>query len=404
MINHICHRLSFMHPPDIQYSRVGGSAFLHIIVNATMPHSRLPLIAIVAIILILPGCGGNGASTPTAQADSVADPDAITLTEAQLNEVDLETTTVQERPVTTTLQLPARIRPGADQEAFVTSLVDGRIERLRVQTGQQVRAGQILADVAAPDLSQMVSDLRQARDELDRQRRLADRGVAIEKNIRAAERNWQAVRQRLRSIGVQPDRIERVATGEEDLSTLPLEAPLTGVVLDRMAVLGAPVQQGDRLYHIADLQPIRVVADVFERNLSRVQEGQSVTVTTPMNPDRAYRGTIDRITPQIEDERRAASARILLDNSDGSLRPGMYASVQVERTGDPQPAIAADVLLTDASGAYVLVRDSPRAFRRVYVEADAETEGTVAVPTLSPGTEIVTQGAYQIVSALNQRG
>jgi RND family efflux transporter MFP subunit len=328
----------------------------------------------------------------------------ITLSEAQLNEVTVQTTAVTEQPVTTTLQLPARVQPGADQEAFVTSLVDGRIERLRARTGQRVQAGEIIADVAAPDLSEMVADLRQARDELDRQRRLDERGVAIEKNLRAAERQWQSARQRLRSIGVRPDRIERVAMGDEDMTTLPLVAPLSGVILDRMTVLGAPVQQGDRLYHIADLQPIRVMADVFERNLSLVREGQSVTVTTPMNPDRAFAGTIDQLTPQVEDESRAARARIVLDNSDGSLRPGMYATVQVQRTGEPQPAIAADHLLTDASGAFVLVWEGPRTFRRVYLEADAEAEGTVAVPTLSPGTEIVTQGAYQIVSALNQRG
>ena len=369
-----------------------------------MPRHRLPLIALFAIALALTGCGGNGGPTPTAEADSVADPDVITLSEAQLNEVTVQTTAVTEQPVTTTLQLPARVQPGADQEAFVTSLVDGRIERLRARTGQRVQAGEIIADVAAPDLSEMVADLRQARDELDRQRRLDERGVAIEKNLRAAERQWQSARQRLRSIGVRPDRIERVATGEEDMTTLPLVAPLDGVVLDRTTVLGAPVQQGDKLYHIADLQPIRVMADVFERNLSLVREGQSVVVTTPMNPDRAYEGTIEQLTPQVEDESRAASARIVLDNSDGSLRSGMYATVQVQRTGKPQSAIAADHLLTDGSGAYVLVREGPRTFRRVYLEADAEAEGTVAVPTLSPGTEIVTRGAYQIVSALNQRG
>ena len=364
----------------------------------------VPIVLLLIAALGLTGCGGDGGPTPTAQADSVADPDVITLSEAQLNEVAVQTTAVTEQPVTTTLQLPARVQPGADQEAFVTSLVDGRIERLRARTGQRVQAGEIIADVAAPDLSEMVADLRQARDELDRQRRLDERGVAIEKTLRAAERQWQSARQRLRSIGVRPARIERVATGDEDMTTLPLVAPLDGVVLDRMTVLGAPVQQGDKLYHIADLQPIRVMANVFERNLSLVREGQSVTVTTPMNPDRAYEGAIDQLTPQVEDESRAASARIVLDNSDGSLRPGMYATVQVQRTGEPQPAIAADHLLTDASGAFVLVREGPRTFRRVYLEADAEAEGTVAIPTLSPGTEIVTQGAYQIVSALNQRG
>ncbi|WP_232798085.1 efflux RND transporter periplasmic adaptor subunit, partial [Salinibacter altiplanensis] len=203
-------------------------------------------------------------------------------------------------------------------------------------------------------------------------------------------------------IGVRPGRIQRVATGQEDLSTLPLEAPLTGVVLDRMTVLGAPVAQGEKLYHIADLQPIRVVARVFEQSLDQVQEGQSVTITASRAP-RTYEGIIDRVTPQVEEESRAASARVVLDNTEGLLRPGMYATVRVRRAGAPQPALPADVLLTDASGTYVLVQEGPRTFRRAHVGADASADGTVAVPDLASGTTVVSAGAYQIVSALNQR-
>ena len=364
----------------------------------------LRTVSYVLLALLLVGCGeADRPSSSTAAADTTANPNTITLSAAELDEVGLETTEVEERPVTTTLKLPARVRPAANQEAFVTSLVDGRVERLRVGAGTQVTQGEVVADVAAPDLSQMVADLRQARDDLDRQRRLEERGVAVEKNVRAAERNWQAARQRLRSIGIRPTRIEQVATGAQDMGTLPLEAPIDGVILDRKTVLGAPVQQGDKLYRIADLQPIRVVARVFERNLGQVREGQAVTVTTPMNPKRTYRSTIAQVTPQVDDENRAASARVVLDNADASLRPGMYASVQVKQTGDPQAALPAEVLLTDSGGAYVLVRDGSRTFRRVYVDASAEAEGEVAVPSLDVGTEVVASGAYQIVSALNQR-
>ncbi|MFO8099931.1 MAG: efflux RND transporter periplasmic adaptor subunit [Salinibacter sp.] len=365
----------------------------------------LSLLLILAAAVVLPGCGTGDAppASTDAAADTTADPNVITLSTAELDEVDLTTTPVEERPVTTTLKLPARVRPTGDQEAFVTSLMDGRVERLRVAPGARVAQGEVVADVAAPDLSQMVADLRQARDALDRQRRLQERDVAVEKNVQAAERNWAAARQRLRSIGVRPDRIEQVATGAQDMGTLPLEAPIDGVVLDREASLGAPVQQGDRLYYIADLQPIRVVADVFERNLEQVQEGQTATITTPMAPERTYRSTIEQVTPQVDDDDRAARARLVLDNADGALRPGMYASVQVEQTGDPQAALPADVLLTDGDGAYVLVREGPRRFRRVYVDAEAETDGDVPVPSLDLGTEIVSEGAYQIVSALNQR-
>ena len=361
------------------------------------------LLGVVAVLLTGCGASDDGASTQPARADTTGDPNEMVLTDAQLAEVSLQTIAVEVAPVTTTLELPARIRPGIDQEAYVTSLVAGRIDRLRAQSGDRVRRGEVLAEVAAPDLSDLVAQLRQARDDWDRQRRLQERGVAIEKNVRAAERGWQAARQRLRSIGVSAEQIGEVAAGEVDLSALPLTAPIDGVVLDRSAVLGAPVQPGDRLYHVADLQPIRVVADVFERNLEQVREGQAAQITTPMNPKRTYRGTIDRLTPQVEDESRAATARVMIDNEDGRLRPGMYATVRVSIPGDPQPSLPASALLTDAAGSYVLLRVGEQTFRRVPVAASADVDGRVAVPELSAGAVVVTEGAYQIVSAMNQR-
>ena len=101
----------------------------------------MALFAALSMAVAAGGCGGDGGRTQTAQADTTADPDAITLSEAQLAEVTIQATAVTEQPVTTTLQLPARVRPVADQEAYVTSLVDGRIERLRARTGDTVRRG-----------------------------------------------------------------------------------------------------------------------------------------------------------------------------------------------------------------------------------------------------------------------
>jgi len=373
-----------------------------------MLHRLSPYVIGWMAFLLLVGTGcGNGADAPP--ADDSAAPggqslsDQITLTADEVAELQINTLPVEERPITSYLSLPARVLPEANQQAYVTSLISGRVEALRAGVGAAVEQGQVLAEITAPGLSQMVATVRQARDELDRQQRLQERGVGLTKNLNAAERAWAAARQELRSIGVRAERIERVARGEEDLSTLPLEAPISGTVLDRMAVLGSPVDAGMELFYVVDLQPIRVVADVFERSLTQVREGQAVIITTPVNPDREYEGTIAQLVPQVDAERRAVSARIRLSNSDGALRPGMFATARVEITGGTQAALPSDAIMTDEKGTYVIVDEGNNTYRRQAVDAGADAEGTVVVPELAPGTPVVMEGAFQIMSAIDDQ-
>ena len=370
--------------------------------------SSLLLSGLAALILMVgAGCGGgtdSSAPAETQSAQTSATPtNQITLTSDERDELQVTTIAVEERPVTTYLSLPARVLPEANQQAYVTSLVSGRVEALNVGVGAAVRKGQVLAEITAPGLSQRVAELRQARDELDRQQRLQERGVGLTKNLKAAERAWASARQELRPIGVRADRIERVARGDEDLSTLPMEAPMSGVVLDRMAALGSPVDAGMELFYVVDLQPIRVVADVFERHLEQVREGQTVTVTTPMNPDRTYESTIAQLVPKVDEERRAVSARIRLDNADGALRPGMFATARVAITGDAQPALPSNAIMTDENGTYVIVDEGNNTYRRQPVDAPADADGFVVIPELQPGTEVVMEGAFQIMSAIDDQ-
>lgn len=359
------------------------------------------MLLVVVLGALTVGCGSDGPA-PEAEAGPPPDPNVITLTDAQMSNVSIDTISVRRRTVTHDLSLPARVRPAVDGESFVTSLVEGRVEQLSATVGDRVRRGQVVAEVAAPEMSDLVAALRQARDAMDRQHRLEERGVAITRKVRAAERAWQSARQRMRSLGVSADRIERVASGEEDLDTLPLTAPMTGVVVDRTAALGAPVAPGDRLFRVVDLQPVRVVADVFERNLHEVAIGQAVRITTTAQPGRVYRGTVEALAPQVDDERRAAQVVTILENRDEALRPGMFATARLEVSGDEQPAVPASALLTDDSGAFLLVMDGATTFRRVYVDADAGAGGVVPVPDVPLGAVVVSEGAYRIVSQMNQ--
>jgi len=359
---------------------------------------RASLVGVALVLFLHP----EAAVPADDEASGSRSADTIELTAAQRAEVDIETVEVRERVVRRTLELPGRIRPAPDSEAYATTLLAGRIERIHVRQGEMVRRGEVLVEVASPVLADGIQALRAAHDELGRQRRLQERGVALPRQVRAAERAWQAARQRMRSLGFAPARIERVAESEEDVVALPLAAPIDGTVVERMAVLGAPVHAGEALVRLVDLQPVQVVAYAFERDLAGLSAGQPLSASTAIDPDRRFDSEIHAISPSIDEERRAASVVAFLPNEDGTLRPGAYATVRIELAGDRQPAVPSCALMSDARGSFVLVAEGDRRFRRRYVDAPADREGLVAVPELAPGTKVVSRGAFLLVSQLEQ--
>ncbi|NBC17353.1 MAG: efflux RND transporter periplasmic adaptor subunit [Bacteroidetes bacterium] len=368
--------------------------------------------------LLLTGCG-SGTDAPDAHGpDEHAAADAhdsdehghdehgaerseITLASASLASLDLETIEVQERPVGAAQVFPGRVVPVPDQEAMVTSLLAGRIEEVLANEGDRVQQGQPLALVTGPELGDLIAELRHTRADLERQQRLAERGVGIEKNLIEAQTAYDAARQHLRAIGLAPEEVEDLATGAREAPGVYLRAPTNGLILERTATQGGPVAPGQVLFHLADLAPIWVEADVYERDLPQLHEGLGVQVRAAASADRAYGGTVRQILPHVDQERRVATVRIQLPNEGEVLKPGMYATVDVVTASEVQPALPVDAVMTDGARSYVIVAENDSTFRRVNVGAPADAAGYVAVPELPVGTRVVTTGAFQIHSAMS---
>ena len=376
---------------------------------------------VLALALLLAGCGANdtarqdhaaGLSDEHADAgehgqdehggehEEEGQPE-ITLASASLASLDLETVEVEEAPVGATWEFPGRVVPVPDQEAMVTSLLAGRIERVLANEGDRVRAGQTVAVMTGPELGDLIAELRRTRADLERQQRLSERGVGIRKNLVEAQTAHDAARQHLRAIGLGAEEVEAIATGEHDAGGVHLRAPISGIVLERAATQGGPVAPGQVLFEIADFTPIWVEADAYERDLPLLSAGMEVRVHAASEAGRAYRGTVHQILPNVDPERRVATVRIQLPNEGGVLVPGMYARVDVTTAGEHQPSLPVGAIMTDGARSYVIVAESDSTFRRVDVSAPADAAGHVAVPELPIGTRVVTTGAFQIHSAMS---
>lgn len=199
------------------------------------------------------------------------------------------------------------------------------IRDLRVdQTGQQVRKGQVLFTLYSPELYAAQQELLALRDR--------DPDLAA------------AARDRLRLWGLSAGQVADIETRGLPLEDVPMLAPASGWVLEKMAVAGMRAMAGERLYRIASLDPVWVEAEVYEDDLPWLSLGQTATVTLPHVPGGSFSGTVTFLHPVLDPVTRTRRARVELANPELALLPDMVADVtlrsdQGEALQVPQEAV-----------------------------------------------------------------
>ncbi len=116
---------------------------------------------------------------------------------------------------------------------------------------------------------------------------------------------------------------------KEDRRGLLYRSPANGVVIEKAAVEGQRIKAGERIFRLADMSEVWVEAQVYESDLPFVREGQAAVVRATYAPERAFEGTVQRLLPQVDEMTRTATARIVIPNNEGYLRPGMFVEVRM---------------------------------------------------------------------------
>lgn len=185
-------------------------------------------------------------------------------------------------------------------EAFVETVAD-------VTTGDRVKAGQPLFQFYSKDIAA-------AGVELATQREGSTEGGAV----------------KLRNYGVSESVIDEIRRSRKVPNRIDYEAPVSGVVLERIAMAGMMAQTGEMLFRIADTSRIWVVAEIPESQLDAVTDGAKATITVRGLTGKTFNGKVSVIYPEIRSETRTVKARIELDNADGALRANMFADITIE--------------------------------------------------------------------------
>ncbi len=380
-----------------------------------MSITRIGLGLVAALSL---GCQNRTTSDATDEHSEHADDeperehsDELVLGQHVIERNGIRTEEAQRRLLLGSLEVPAEVQINPDKTAHISSLVPGRLAEIRVALGDTVQKDDVLAVVESVELGRARAELRAAKArktaadaEVRRMSTLVDEGIAAKKSRIEAD-----MRADLASADIAAARATLSVYGLARSSgpTVALTSPLGGTVIERHASPGEIVDQQTRSFVVADLSQLWVMGRVYEQDLGRVAEGVPAEVALIAYPGRTWAGAIDYVSSTLDEDTRSVAIRVVLDNPEGVLRPGMFGTIALGQVGAGGGSPTTEVLSvpetavsTMADRTVVFVTgDEPGLFRVRDVVPGASAHGFVEIREgLQPGDAVVTHGAFVLKS------
>ena len=381
--------------------------------------TRIRAFAASLPLLVALACGG-GSPPPEEVHTAEQGPATVQLTAEKLRSAGITLGDVVERVLAVPVEASAQIEAAPNRVARVGSRVTGRVVQVTAGIGDFVSAGATVAVVDSPDLARAKADYlstlasaKLARLTADREKALFERRISAEREWRQAEADAvradsekEAAENQLHSLGVADAELASLQTEGHYKSTVNLTAPLSGIVVEQAASIGQTVEPADILFTIMDLRQVWIVMDVFEKDVRLVSEGQVADVRVSAYPDKAFRGRVANVGVVLEPQSRATKVRVVLSNADRLLKPGMFATVQLQATaqgGAKGLFVPAGAVQRDGADSVVFVaRDSGTFEVRRITSGLTSRDWIQVVSGLSKGDRIAITGVFTLKAELRK--
>lgn len=273
---------------------------------------------------------------------------------------------------------------------LVQARVEGYVAKLHVKAPlERVRRGQPLADILAP---QWLEAQEEYLALLDAQ---SERGRSVR----------DAARQRLVVLGVPEPTIRNLEKDLKTRATTTLVAPIDGVVTELAVREGAKFMTGAPLFQINGMRTVWVNAQVPEAQVSMIPIGSTVEARATAWPGARFKGRVEALLPEVDQQTRTLRVRIAVDNSDFRLSPGMFVSLAfIAMPGEPQLVVPSEAVITTGERNVVIVAREAGGFDVADVTVGMESDRKTAILSgLQEGQTIVLSGQFLIDSEASLR-
>ena len=351
---------------------------------------------------------------------AVADglPGVLHLTQEELTRTVIEVTPVARGQLRVPREFTATVQSNENELAEVTTLIRGRVVKVYVDVGQDVKKNTLLALLHSTDLGvtegaylKAAARLHEAELAYERAKDLHEhKAVSLaevqrrEAEMKTARAEARETQNRLELLGVPRQEVERLDRDHTIKADVPLRAPFDGRVIMRNITRGEVVETNQKFFTVADLSDVWVVGNVPEKDVQFIRKDQKVDVIVSAYPHAIFPGTITYISDVLDPATRTMRLRVTVPNSDHMLKPEMFATVRVYAETNPDAlTIPLAAVQNGPNGKMAFVRRGANDFDVRAVKLGLERGELVTVLAgVSEGEPVVTRGSFMLKSEMER--
>jgi len=383
-------------------------------------HVTMALALLISLTAI--SCQSKQEDTPKpapSVAPASAEPGIIELPDGSPTLARLQTDRVALRPIRTALKAQAgKVLANENRLAHLSARVPGRIVAVYADLGQRVQEGDRLLLLDSPAFGEAQLEYRKARTTLnvtkkflERAQALIDRGAIGAGEYQRREADYENARadlhegeEKLHLLGMTEREIKRLANRSlphAEVAQVSLRAPFIGEVIERNAAIGEVIDPNKILFTVADLSTVWVRADFPEQQAGRLKAGLGIELRVSAYPDTTFRGAITYVGAVIDPATRTVTARADVSNSEGQLRPEMFAEVTLVTEEQSVLSVPRAAIQQVGSRTVAFVVRGPRRFESREISiGEGSGEYLRVTSGLVADDKVVTQGSYALKSEL----
>jgi len=249
----------------------------------------------------------------------------VKLSETAQKLAEIETSKVVREAAFAEIELSGKLETDETTSAKIVAHFPGRIEKLYADfTGMKVAKGMHLAEIFGSDVYLNQREILLASNQI-----LKAEESKNNQQINEAKLLYDSVMNKMRVLGYTNQEIDDIIKNGKISDTFTLYSPTDGVIINKNVINGQYFAKGETLFEISNLNKLWLIADAYELDLPFLKYGQLVDFKIAAVPGKIFKGRVIYIDPILDSSTRATKVRVIVDNEEGLLKPGMYLTATV---------------------------------------------------------------------------